>query len=336
MLKQFYLASGLALFLLVSGFVYSAPAEPVGVVIYTNTKNDGSFNQLAAEGSERAAGEFGISLREWSSTSKEETHQVLLNFAADGVTHVLILGFENSDAVRDVAQKYPDIKFTIIDAAIADLPNVRSVLFADDESGFLAGYVAGLKTETGTVGTIGGMDIPPVRRFMCGFAAGAKHAKSDVEILSAFIGQDILSFRDIQRGKLVGKEMFAQGADVVFATAGLASEGVAKAAKAAGAFVIMVDDNQNGFIPGTVLTSALKRVNEAAYDSWKSVADGTWSGGLKVLSAKDNGIGWAVDDHNRELVADIVDDVDAVTAALANGDIEIMPVDGVSGCAEVL
>lgn len=336
MLKLLCLATSVALFIVLPGLSGKADAEPIGVVIYTNTKHDGSFNQLAAQGSERAAGEFGISLREWSSTSKEETHRVLQNFAADGVSHILTLGFENLEAVRDVALKHPEIKFTIIDAAITDLPNVQSILFADDESGFLAGYVAGLKTVSGIVGTIGGMDIPPVRRFMCGFAAGAKHANANVEVLSSFIGQDVLSFRDIQHGKQAGKEMFAKGADVVFAPAGLASEGVAKAAKAAGAFVIMVDDNKNGFIPGTVLTSALKRVDEAAYESWKALAEGTWTGGLKTLSVKDNGIDWAVDTHNQALVADIVDDVEAVTAGLASGDIEIHPADGVAGCADVL
>lgn len=311
-------------------------AETVGAIIYVNTKHDGSFNELAAIGSERAASQFGFSLREWTSTDRVETLNVIRQFIKSGVTHILALGYENSAAVRALAQDYPDVKFTLVDGTVADMPNVRSIVFADEESGFIVGYVAGLKTKTGKVGTIGGTDIPPVRRFMCGFAAGSKHANADITVLSAFVGNDMYSFRNIQGGMAVASEMFAAGADVIFAPAGMAAIGVAKAAEAAAAHVIMVDANKNAFIPGTVLTSALKRVDEAVYSAWKSVVEGTWTPGLVTMSVGDNGVDWAVDDHNRAMVSDIEGQVDKIVAGLASGQIEIDPADEIAGCADVL
>jgi len=324
-----------SIFLVFSGVV-PARAETVGAVIFTNAKMDGSFNQLAAIGSERAAAEFGLEIREWISTDPDETMNVIRQFAKSGVTHILTLGFESSELVRTTALEFPDVKFTSIDGVISDLPNVRSILFADDESGFLAGYVAGLKTKTGTVGTIGGMDIPPVRRFMCGFEAGVRYANADVSVLSSFVGQDMYAFRNIQGGKAIADKMFADGADVIFAPAGMAAEGVARAAQEQDAHVIMVDANKNGFLPGTVLTSALKRVDEAAYATWKAAIDDTWAPGLVVMTTRDKGVGWAVDEHNRALVSDVEDQVNAILDGLAAGSVAIVPGDAVAGCADVL
>lgn len=324
-----------SIFLVFSGVV-PARAETVGAVIFTNAKMDGSFNELAAIGSERAAAEFGLEIREWISTDPDETMNVIRQFAKSGVNHILTLGFESSELVRTTAMEFPDVKFTSIDGVISDLPNVRSILFADDESGFLAGYVAGLKTKTGTVGTIGGMDIPPVRRFMCGFEAGARYANADVSVLSSFVGQDMYAFRNIQGGKAIADKMFADGADVIFAPAGMAAEGVARAAREQDAHVIMVDANKNGYLPGTVLTSALKRVDEAAYATWKAAIDDTWTPGLVVMTTRDKGVGWAVDEHNRALVSDVEDQVNAIVDGLAAGSVAIVPGDTVAGCADVL
>lgn len=318
------------------GATLVARAETVGGIVFINTKHDGSFNELAAIGSERAAAEFGFPIREWTSTERDETLNVLRQFAKGGVTHILALGYENSEAVRTVASEHPDVKFTLIDGAVSDMPNVRSIVFADEESGFIVGYVAGLKTKTGKVGTIGGVDIPPVRRFMCGFAAGAKHANADILVLSSFVGNDMYAFRDIQGGVASGSKMFSAGADVIFAPAGMAAEGVAKAAEEASGHVIMVDANKNAFIPGTVLTSAMKRVDEAAYTAWKAIVDGSWTPGISIMSTRDKGVDWAVDDYNKAMVADIKHKVDQVTAGLAAGQIEIDPVDEIAGCADVL
>ncbi|MCK7614737.1 BMP family lipoprotein [Roseibium sediminicola] len=312
-----------------------ALAQTSGAILFAGTKNDGSFNELAHLGTSRAIGDFGLDIDEWVTVDEEETLNVLRMLAKRGANHLVTLGFANTNAVRTAAVEFPDVSFTLIDGMVADLPNVRSILFSEQQSGFIAGYVAGLKSRTGKVGTIGGTDIPPVRRFMCGFAAGAKHANSQTQVVAAFVGADISAFRDIIGGKQIAEKMLAEGVDVIFAPAGLAAEGVAKAAEGAGAHVIMVDANRNDFIPGTVLTSALKRVDEAAFSTWEAVSKGTWEAGVLTMSVSDNGVDWSVDQYNKALVADIEGKVNETKEELASGHLKIEPVTEIEGCDQV-
>ncbi|GGB41582.1 BMP family ABC transporter substrate-binding protein [Roseibium aquae] len=314
----------------------SAMAETSGAILFNGMKNDGGFNEQGVVGTERATGEVKIAIRERVTADEAETEQTLRQFADRGVQHLVTLGFANTDAVKKVAAEYPDVKFTIIDGFIPDMPNVRSVLFAEQEAGFLAGYAAGLKSQSGKVGTIGGMDIPPVRKFMCGFAAGAKAAKPDVTIAAEYAGDTPLAFRDVEGGQRIAEGMLAEGVDVIFAPAGRTAEGVAQAAQTAGAFAIMVDTNQNGFIPGTILTSATKRVDEAVYTTWKAAADGSWEPGVVTMTLAENGVDWAVDEHNEAIVSGIKAEVEGAKAALANGTMTIGAVSEIAGCADVL
>lgn len=336
MLKRSMFALGLFVaFLPVTG-APSVRAETVGAIIFTTARHDGAYNTLASDRTERAQAQFDLAVQDWVTTGRLETVGVLRSFARSGVDHVLVLGFENTQAVRTVAAEFPEVKFTIVDGLIPDMPNVRSIVFAEEESGFVAGYVAALKSETGTVGTIGGRDIPPVRRFMCGFASGVKYVDDDISILAGFVGTDPSAFRNIAGAHTLAQDMFAKGADIIFAPAGLAAEGVAEAAQIASAHVIMVDANKNGLLPGTVLTSALKRVDKATFLNWKSAVEGTWTPGVVTWSVRDNGVDWAIDDHNRALVSDIVDNVEALKTDLAVGKVAIKPADDISGCADVL
>lgn len=312
-----------------------ALAQTNGAILFAGTKNDGSFNELAHDGTSRAIGDFGLVIDEWVTVDEAETLNVLRMLAKRGANHLVTLGFANTNAVRTAATEFPDVSFTLIDGRVDDLPNVRSILFSEEQSGFIAGYVAGLKSRTGKVGTIGATDIPPVRRFMCGFAAGAKHADSQVQVTASFVGTDINAFRDIIGGKQIAEKMLAEGVDIIFAPAGLAAEGVAKAAEGAGAHVIMVDANRNGFIPGTVLTSALKRVDEAAFSTWEAVSKGTWEAGVLTMTVSDNGVDWSVDQYNKALVADIEEKVNETKGELASGDLKIEPVTEVDGCDQV-
>jgi len=323
---------GCALYLLL---VVPVLAQTNGAILFAGTMNDGSFNELAHHGTARAISDFGLDIDEWVTVDEAETLSVLRMLAKRGAGHLVTMGFANTNAVRAAATEFPDVNFTLIDGLVSDLPNVRSILFSEEQSGFIAGYVAGLKSRTGKVGTIGGTDIPPVRRFMCGFAAGAKHADSQVRVVAAFVGPDIFAFRDITGGKQVAEKMLAEGADVLFAPAGLAAEGVARAAEQAGAHVIMVDANRNGFIPGTVLTSALKRVDEAAFSNWEAVSKGTWKAGVLKMTASDNGVDWSVDEHNKALVADIETRVNEAKGELAAGRLKIGPVMEIDGCDQV-
>ncbi|MTI42841.1 basic membrane protein A [Roseibium hamelinense] len=329
----------ITLFLIVCSSGAAKPAaqsDVAGAIVYTTMKNDGAFNELASAGTRRATSDLGLDIKEWVSADTAETEKVLRLFAEQGAKHILTMGFENAGAVRAAATAFPDVKFTIIDGYIADMPNVRSILFAEDEGGFLVGYVAGLKTETGTVGTLGALDIPPVRRFMCGFAAGVHHANPEAVILSGFVGDDVAAFRNLRGGRKMAAKMYQNGADIVFAPAGFAAEGAALAATDARKKVIMVDSNQNALAPGTVLTSAVKRIDEAVYATWKAVAQNTWSSGIVTMTTDDNGVDWAVDSNNWTLVEDIVPKVDEVKLGLALEKIEITVPDSVDGCADVL
>jgi len=326
----------LGLGLMVSNASASGAGNSPNAVIFTTTKNDGSFNTLADKGTQKAVEEFGLDVREWITAGVDETEQVLRQFSKIGIEHFLILGFENTAAVRQVASEFPDVKFTIIDGYIPDQANVRSILFAEEQSGFIAGVVAGLKTQTNIVGTIGGRDIPPVLRFMCGFAAGVAHVNPDARVEFGFVGKDFSAFRNIMGAHQAGQAMYSDGADIIFAPAGLAAEGVAKAAKEHSTHVIMVDANKNDLIPQTVLTSALKRVDVAAYTTWKALHEGAWAPGVVTLTVAENGVDWAVDRHNEALVADILDQVNGMKDELARGDIQMRPPPGFPSCNGVI
>ncbi|GAA0782230.1 BMP family ABC transporter substrate-binding protein [Roseibium denhamense] len=314
----------------------AAIAETRGAIIFSSARQDGSFNQLAHVGTQRAVDQFNLAVEEWILADEDDLSEVLRAFAKVDVNHILLIGYDHSAAVREVAPVYPDVKFTVIDGVVSDLPNVRSIVFSEQEGGFIAGYVAGLKSATRHVATIGGMDIPPVRRFMCGFVAGAKHADPGIEVDTAFVGLYITAFRDISGAQALAEQHYMEGADVIFAPAGFAAEGVAKAAGKTDGFVIMVDANQNGLVPGSVLTSALKRVDEAAFSAWKSAVDGSWTPGMSTMSVRENGVDWAVDDHNRALVADFEGEVEKVKEDLATGRVRIEPAPELQECAAVL
>jgi len=326
----------LALGLLVLSSAALKAGSGAHAIIFTTTKKDGSFNTLADLGTRLAVEAFGLDVREWTVADAAETENVLRQFSKIGVDHILVLGFENSAAVSKVASEFPNVKFSIVDGYIPDRPNVRSILFAEEQSGFIAGVVAGLKTKTNIVGTIGGRDIPPVLRFMCGFVSGVAHVNPEARVEFGFVGNDWSAFRNILGAYRLGQTLFSEGADIIFAPAGLAAEGVARAARETSAHVIMVDANKNSLIPNTVLTSALKRVDVATYRIWEALHAGTWAPGVDRLTVADEGVDWAVDEHNYALVADIMDQVNSTKDKLARGVIRIGPPEGYPLCDDVM
>lgn len=314
----------------------AAASELAAAIIYNGTKNDSGFNQMAFEGTERAATDFNVRFRERVTADAADTEKALRTFADAGMTYLLTIGFANTEAVETVAKDYPNVNFTIIDGFIPDMPNVRSVLFAEQEAGYLAGVAAASKSKTGHLGLIGALDIPPIRKFFCGFSAGATAVNPEARFTTVYYGEDGRAFRDRNKAGEIAKAMIADGADVIFPAAGLAGDGAAAAAKEAGVLAIGVDSNQNGLIPGTMLTSALKRVDQAAYLTWKDATEGTWTAGVVRLGAAEQGVDWAVDVHNEALVSDIRARVEEAKAGLVSGAITITPDNGVEGCAEVL
>jgi basic membrane protein A len=229
------------------------------------------------------------------------------------------VGFSQGSAMEKTAKEFPKLGFTIIDFVV-ELPNVESVVFREHEGSFLVGMMAAMASKSGKVGFVGGMDIPLIRKFECGYAQGAKHANPKVEVFANMTGTTPTAWNDPARGGELAKAQFAKGADVVFAAAGGTGIGVYAAAKDAGKLAIGVDSNQNHLQPGTMLTSMVKRVDVAVYNSFKQHKPGMTSLGLK-----EGGVDYALDEHNAKLVtADMKAKVDAAKADIISGKIKVI------------
>ena len=300
----------------------AADIQPA-VVFDMGGKFDKSFNEGVFNGVEKFAKETGIKYREFEVTNPSQREQAIRRMAQRGSDIVLGVGFAQASAIEKVAQEFPKVKFAIIDAVV-ELPNVQSIVFKEHEGSFLVGILAAMASKTGKVGFVGGMDIPLIRKFACGYAQGAKHAKADAEVFENMTGSTPAAWNNPTKGAELAKRQFDRGADVVYAAAGSTGIGVLQAAKDNGKFAIGVDSNQNHLQPGTMLTSMLKRVDVAAYETFKSAMDGTFEPGIKVLGLADNGVGWALDEHNEKLIsADMKAAVEKASAAIIAGDLKV-------------
>ena len=303
-----------------------APAQDFApaIVFDMGGKFDKSFNEAAYNGAERFKKESGAAYREFEVTNETQRDQALRNLARRGATVIVAVGFAQAAPVETAAKEFPKVKFTIIDAVV-DLPNVQSIVFKEQEGSFLAGLMAAQASKTGKVGFIGGMDIPLIRAFACGYVQGAKFAKPSVEVLQNMTGTTPAAWRDPTRGGELARSQFDRGADVVYAAAGGTGLGVLQAAKDQGKLSIGVDSNQNHLHPGSVLTSMIKRVDVAVYESFKQAKAGTWKAGVQNLGLKENGVGVAIDANNRKLVsADMEKAVNAARADIVSGKLKVV------------
>ena len=264
-------------------------------------KFDKSFNEGVFAGAEKFKTETGVEFRDFEPTNDAQIEQALRRFARDGHSPIIAVGFSQATALQKVAAEFPALKFTIIDMVV-DLPNVQSVVFKEHEGSYLVGLLAGMASKTGKVGFVGGMDIPLIRKFACGYVQGVKAAKKDAEIFQNMTGTTPAAWNDPVKGGELAKSQIDRGADVIYHAAGGTGIGVLRAAADAGKLGIGVDSNQNGLQPGKVLTSMLKRVDVAAYSSFKAARDGNWKAGISVLGLKEDGVGWALDDANKALI----------------------------------
>jgi len=293
------------------------------VVFDMGGKFDKSFNQGVHEGVQRFKEDTGIKYREFEVTNPSQREQAIRKMAQRDADPILGIGFAQATALEKVAKDFPDKKFSIIDAVV-DLPNVQSIVFKEHEGSFLVGLLAAMKSETKAVSFVGGMDIPLIRKFNCGFVQGAKYAVSDINVISNMTGSTPSAWNDPVKGGELARSQFDRGSDVVFAAAGGTGVGVYQAAKDAGKFAIGVDSNQNHIHPGTMLTSMTKRVNVAAYNAFKGAQDGTWKAGFNTLGLAEGGVDWAYDEHNKSLItAEMKAAVDQAKADIISGKIVV-------------
>jgi basic membrane protein A len=287
---------------LVAIAVPSAAQEVAPAIVFDmGGKFDKSFNEAAYQGAERYKKETGVQYRDFEVTSEGQREQALRNMARRGAPVVVSIGFAQASGLEKVAKEFPNLKFTIIDSVVA-LPNVQSVVFKEHEGSFLVGMAAAMASKTGKVGFVGGMDIPLIRKFALGYEEGAKSVNPRIEVFQNMTGTTPAAWNDPTRGGELTRSQFDRGADVVYAAAGATGLGVLQAAKDKGKLAIGVDSNQNHIHPGTILTSMIKRVDQAVYESFRTARDGTWKPGTRILGVADGGIGYAIDAHNRALI----------------------------------
>lgn len=294
------------------------------VVYDTAGKFDKSFNEAVfRNGTEKFAADHGVQVREFEPQNEEQREQGLRRLAARGQSPIVAVGFAMASSVEKVAAEFPDVQFVIIDMVI-DLPNVQSIVFAEHEGSFLVGALAAMTSKTNAVGFVGGMDIPLIRKFACGYEQGAKYVSSDIKFFENMTGSTGAAFNDPARGSELAKSQISKGADVIFAAAGGTGIGVYQAAKDEGVYAIGVDSNQNYIQPGTMLTSMTKKVGVAAYNTWAEAKAGTWKAGFKSLGLAEGGVDYAMDEFNGSLVSDANRaKVDSIKADIISGKIKV-------------
>ena len=310
--------------LLLGASAASAQEITPAVVFDMGGKFDRSFNEGIYNGVERFRAAFGIDYMEFEVTNEAQREQALRRMAENGATDIIAVGFAQAPAVEVVASEFPDVNFTIIDSVV-DLPNVRSVVFKEQEGSFLVGMLAAMATETGAVGFVGGMDIPLIRAFGCGYAQGALHVDPEIEVFQNMTGTTPAAWNDPGRGGELARSQFDRGADIVYAAAGGTGVGVYQAAEDTGNLAIGVDSNQNYLHPGTMLTSMLKRVDVAAENAFTDAMNGTWEAGVLNLGLAEEGVGYALDEYNWPLMTpDMINAVTSATIAILNGEIDVV------------
>jgi len=310
-----------------AAFALAAPAAAddfkPAVIFDTGGKFDKSFNEAAYNGAEKFKKETGVAYAEFEITNESQREQSLRKLAQRGATVIVATGFAQAPALKTVAAEFPKVKFVIIDDVV-DLPNVQSVVFKEHEGSFLVGVLAAMASKTGKVGFVGGMDIPLIRKFACGYVQGVKYVNAQDEVFQNMTGTTGDAWNDPTKGGELARSQFDRGADVVYAAAGGTGLGVYQAAKDAGKLAIGVDSNQNYIQPGTMLTSMMKRVDLATYNAFKTAQDGTWKPGLQELGLKEEGVGWALDDNNKPLItADMQAKVEAAQKDIVSGTIKV-------------
>jgi basic membrane protein A len=305
---------------------FAAHADPA-VIFDMGGKFDKSFNEAAYRGIERWKKETGKPYLEFEIANETQREQAIRRMAERGASPIIGIGFGQASSIEKVAKEFPKLKFAIIDMVV-DAPNVQSVVFKEHEGSFLVGMMAAQASKTGKVGFVGGMDIPLIRKFQCGYEQGAKYANPKVETYANMTGTTGAAWNDPARGGELTKAQFAKGADVVFAAAGGTGIGVYQAAKDGGKLAIGVDSNQNHLQPGTMLTSMLKRVDVAVYNVAKDHKPG-----LTILGLAEGGVDYAMDDNNAKLVsADMKAKVDAAKADIISGKLKVVDYMAANAC----
>lgn len=309
----------------------------VGIVFDIGGKNDRSFNQAAWQGVLRAKNELDIELRDIEPGNPTSIEPAMRAFAERNFDLVIGVGFAQGPIMEKVARDFPNIKFAIVDGVITDkdgkpFPNVASLVFREHEGSYLVGMIAASKSKTGVLGFLGGMDIPLIHKFETGYAEGARAVNPNIKIIDNYCGVTDGAWNNPGKGKEISLSQIERGADVIFTAAGNSGLGAFDAVEQYGKgaddkalkFVIGVDSNQNGLKPGFVLTSMVKRVDNAVFDVIKDIKVGKFDGGFHVFGLDKDGVAYAMDDNNQALIpADVIAKVEEAKKKIVSGEIKV-------------
>ncbi len=331
MIKRKILTSVVAVVAMTVGLVAAVQTAVAGshsikpaVVFDMGGKFDKSFNEGVWNGVKKFTEETGIEVMEFEVTNETQREQAMRRMVDKGATIVLGVGFAQADAISKVSADNPDVQFSIIDVGWLDAPNLRQYVFKEHEGSFLVGVAAAKASQTGKVGFVGGQDIGLISRFACGYVGGVKSILPNAEVYENMTGSTPAAWNDPARGAELTRSQIDRGADVVYHAAGGTGVGVIQAAADAGKLAIGVDSNQNGLAPGSVLTSMLKRVDVAAYETFMDAKNNAFTSGVQVLGIAEGGVDWALDDNNKSLItADIKSAIEKAKDGILSGDIVV-------------
>lgn len=310
----------------------------VGIVFDIGGKNDRSFNAAAWEGVKRAEEELGIILRDVEPGNPTSIEPAMRAFAEKNFDLIIGVGFAQGPIMQKVATDYPNIKFAIVDGVIFEKDgktpktNVASLVFREHEGSYLVGMIAAEKSKSGVLGFVGGMDIPLIHRFAKGYEEGAKSVNPSVRVIENYVGVTDHAWNNPGKGKELALAQIDNGADVIFTAAGNSGLGAFDAVEQKGrsvdgsarAFVIGVDSNQNGVKPGFVLTSMVKRVDNAVFDVVREIKEGRFQGGFHVFGLDKDGVAYALDEFNKPLIPDeVIKRVEEAKKKIVAGDIVV-------------
>ena len=274
----------------------------VGLVADKGGVDDHSFNAAALQGLKQAEKELHVSTKFVEATDDNSFETLIRSFAQRKFDLILLIGFSQADPLKRIAPQFKDQHFVILDGVV-DLPNVKSLIFSEQEGSFLVGALAAITSKTSKVGFIGGMDVPIIRRFEMGYKAGAQYAKPQIKVFSNYIGITGDAWNNPAKAKELAVTQYNQGSDVIFSAAGASVVGVFDAAEENKKFAIGVDLNQNWVKPGFVLTSMVKRIDRAVFQSIKEAKEGKFISGTQNFGVVDQGVDYVIDKHNEALIS---------------------------------
>lgn len=295
----------------------------VGLVLDKGGKDDKSFNSAAYQGALKAEKELKIDLKYVEATDTNAIENLHRAFARKNFDLVIGIGFAQTDAVKKVSAQFPKVKFAIVDGEVS-AANVRSLLFEEHEGSFLVGALAAMASKANSVGFVGGMDIPLIRRFAMGYAAGAKYVNPKINAIENYVGVTGEAWNNPAKAKELALSQYAKGADVIFVAAGASNTGVFDAAEDKKKFAIGVDSNQNWIKPGTILTSMMKAVDVAVFETIKETQAGRFSAGIAHFGLQNKGVDYTVDKYNEKLItADMKKQLEEIKTKIIAGKIQV-------------